>query len=312
MAGELVGSFFKTWQLNELIGAGGDAEVYRGVRADTSARCAVKVLTQRAAANKEVVKAFAKEIAILGGLDHPGFPRLFTDGSVQDRPCFSMQLIEGGSLRRFLDVGRAFDRIGCLMAGASLVAHLHGTGVIHGDVKLENFLLPGDGRLRLIDFGNARSTGGTAFFKRTGRGPVRGTPSYLAPELIKGKPPSFASDVYALGVTAWYLLSEQSPFTGTKAEILSQAVRCQAPGIKRAQPLVPQSLARIIDRCLMREPDMRFSDCGEVAVALKSYFRQPESPRPQALARDLQQRLRLARERQAQAQAEAEVNWLHE
>ncbi|MFW5698841.1 MAG: serine/threonine protein kinase [Planctomycetota bacterium] len=308
MAGELVGSFFKAWRLNELIGAGGDAEVYRGVRADTNARCAVKVLTPKAAANKDQVKAFAKEIAILGGLEHSGFPRLFAEGTVQDRPCFSMQLIEGGSLRYFLDTGRAFDRIGCLMSGAALVAQLHGAAVIHGDVKLENFLLPDDGRLRLIDFGNARSTGGTAIFKRMMRGPVRGTPSYLAPELIKGKPPSYGSDVYAFGVAAWYLLAEKSPFTGTKAEILSQAVRCQAPGIKRAQPLLPLGLARIIDRCLMRDPDMRFTDCAEVATALKLFFRQPESPRPQALARDLQHRLRLQRERQGQAQAE--VNWL--
>ena len=304
MQGGLRGAYFGQWQLAEMVGIGGTAEIYRATRPDSPHPAAIKVMRPELVDDKERTRAFHKEIALLRELRHPGFPRFFAEGEIKGRPCFSMQFIAGPTLRQMLDQEVVFDRVGALLGATTLVSHLHGQKIVHGDVKLENFLLPGDGHLRLIDFGNARRA---YFFRRQGGSGVQGTPSYVAPELIKGKAASMASDVYALGVLAWYLLADRAPFVGGKTEILRQAAQCQAPGIRQTQPLVPLSLVRIIDRAVSREPDARFGNAEEMLLSIKVHFRQPEVQAPADLTRAL---LAAKAKAKTAAQGDDDIDWM--
>lgn len=281
---ELIGSFIRQWRLAELVGAGAAAEVYRATHTEVLQECAVKVLRGELVADKERVRAFVREQEVLQSLEHPGIPAFKLAEEVRGRPCYLMGFCPGRSLRRLIDDKTGFDRAGCLLAAVAIMSHVHGHGVVHGDIKLENLILSPKGRLHLIDFGSAvrSQPASTAFFTRRIAKPViHGTPTYLAPELLQGRKTSPGSDVYALGVLGFYLLADQPPFVGTNREdLVRQILQCQAPGIARLQPKLPRGVAAVLDRCLCRDPKERFQDAEEMLLSLKVAFKQPgiESP----------------------------------
>jgi len=272
MAEKLAHKILGPFHLAEQIGQGGVSEVYRAFHSDTRKEVAVKVMHEAKAGDKQQRDAFRAEFELLQSLEHPGLPKAYRLGAIQDRPAMAIEYIGGRTLYALRGEEVHFDRVGAMLAMIHIVAHLHQNDVVHNDLKPENFILQESGRLCLIDFGNARRVCKPGllgrFFKKKQK--LFGTPSYLAPELITGGEADFRSDCYALGIAVFFLLTGETPFGGDRRTIvLNRAVKQDAASVCDLVPRLPKSLGKVIDSCMLKDPDRRPPD----AVALKTLVR---------------------------------------
>jgi serine/threonine-protein kinase len=214
MVGDLLGD---RYEIESVLGAGGMASVYRAVDLRLQREVAVKVLLPNLAADPIVASRFEREARALAGAAHPGIVAVFDvepgDPESGREPYYVMELCDGGSLAdRMVDAGRLAppEVVPVLASIADGLAAMHEQGLIHRDVKPHNILICG-GRPKLGDFGLARSEHPVELTRLTADGTTLGTLPYLAPELLAGSPPTVASDVYALGVTAYQALTGELP-----------------------------------------------------------------------------------------------------
>lgn len=205
------------YALEEVIGRGGMAEVYRATDRVLARRVAVKLLRHVAAGSADRAR-FAAEARTLARLDHPNLVTVLDAGTASEQPYLVMELVDGPSLAECcsgtgLDITRV-SRIAEHVSDALAYAHI--TGVVHRDVKPGNVLLGGDGRARLADFGIARLLDDSARHTRTGM--TIGSPAYLSPEQVRGQEVTTASDVYSLGLVLLEALTGRPVYSGTPTE----------------------------------------------------------------------------------------------
>lgn len=251
------------YRLDERIAAGAAGEVWRGVERATGTPVAVKRLRPGHADDRDATAAFLAEAETLTVLDHPSVIRLRDLVSDGGGYAIVLDLVHGLDLRRRLTADGPAPPAAAselVAQAAAALAYLHGRGVVHGDVKPGNILVPADGApVRLADFGLSRRTGG-------GGAPTHATPEYVAPELVAGGPPSPAADMYALGVTLFEALCGRSPYRGgTSLEIMLRHATC-APVRPDGMPL---ALWRVIEECLRKDPQRR-PRAADVAVRLRA------------------------------------------
>ncbi len=268
--------------LREIIGSGGIAEVYRADHRDDTGRdqakqYAVKVMRPERAAEKQQVKNFLEEYDTISELNHPGVPVARRQGEVDGRPAFVMDLVPGNNLAVLQLQPKSYPGVHCLAELCAVVAFLHQHDIIHNDLKLENCILHPDGHLVLVDYGSVRFPRRTSFLsKLLPAAPPKmifGTATYLAPELILGKRPTFRTDVYALGVCAFYMLTGKPPFGEARQSGRLQAnLKQTPPSIAARVPGIHPSVAAIIDRCLSKDPDERPAAAPEVHAAAKLHL----------------------------------------
>ena len=253
------------YRLQGEIARGAIGTVWRGADTVTGEPVAVKLLRAEAAVQPELVASFAAEAEILGSVDHPSVVRL-REVVVDPRghPAIVMELIAGDDLRRLLrrDGPMLPTKVAEVVAHvAEALAHLHERGIVHGDVKPGNLLLPADGgRVRLADFGVARRV-----TDDLGDQAVQATPEYVAPEVVAGAAPAAAADVYALGIVLFELLSGRSPFRGgSPTQVLTRHGTC-APV---PPPGLPPVIWPVIEDCLAVRPAHR-PDADALAARLR-------------------------------------------
>jgi serine/threonine protein kinase len=268
---DLINKHFHSWVVREAIGAGGLAEVFRVEHADDPrSRAALKVLRAERAAEPRHAQALAREQGVLESLDHPGIPKARRLGEVAGRPALLMDYVAGPTLAQAEAARAGFDRAKALLELAGIVAYLHGAGIVHNDLKPENAILADGGRVALVDFGSARQPRGTSLFRRFfGRQKTfTGTAAYVAPELIAGHQPTYASDVYSLGVCAFVALSGALPFAASsRSSRLRAHSRETAPSIRERLPRLTPRMAKAIDACLDKRPTAR-PDIDSLVAAL--------------------------------------------
>jgi serine/threonine-protein kinase len=246
------------------VARGAIGSVWRAVDRHTGVRVAMKVLRPEAAAQPDLVAAFAAEGAILADLDHPGVVRWLDCVEHDGRRALVLEFIEGEDLRsRLRRRGPVPPAVAAdvIAQAAETLAYLHGQGVVHGDIKPGNLLIPRRGPVRLIDFGAARRTGARAQSWAT-----QATPEYVAPEVVAGERPTPATDVYALGIVLFELLCGRSPYRGgSPAEVLSRHGRCAPVPV----PGLPPVLWSAIEDCLAADPGRRPA-AGLIAARLRA------------------------------------------
>ncbi|WNV85202.1 serine/threonine-protein kinase [Umezawaea sp. Da 62-37] len=249
------------YELAEVIGIGGMAEVYRAWDTRLRRPVAIKVFT--ADADPDNARRFDNEVHILAGLSHPGLVSVYDVGTAGRTPFVVLRLVDGHTLRRRMALGPlTTDQVRSLGAAvADALAYVHGRGVMHRDVKPSNILLDDDTPY-LADFGLAHSVGSTRL-TRTGR--VVGTAAYLAPEQVRGAEVDSAADVYALGLVLLECLTGRCEYTGSDVEAMVARLH-RSPVIPEH---LPAGLARLLALMTSPSPEQR-PTAGDCATVLRA------------------------------------------
>lgn len=261
------------YSVSGILGKGASAVVYKATQVSVGRPVAVKILRPEAADSKERAR-YMREANVIGSMRHPNIVMVFDiDVTTADSPYISMEYIEGGSLAQRLDGGARLapaTTVSVLEQLAAALSHAHEKGVVHRDIKLGNVLIAErDGQLlaKLSDFGVSRVHGSNL----TEVGIMMGTPSYMAPETLKGGPCTAQSDVYALGILAYRMLVGRTPFVGDDVLALAvQHVNEPVPPMREFAPEldIPRGLERFVMRCLEKDPSARYSSMNDALVAL--------------------------------------------
>ena len=240
------------YRLEDEIARGAIGSVRRATDTVTGQPVAVKVLRPEAALEPQLVRAFIAEAEILAELDHPSIVRPHDFVAQDGQHALVMDLVEGEDLRRRVRRdGPVPPAVAANLVAqvADALAYLHGRGIVHGDIKPGNLLVPADGgQVRLADFGVARRISGDADLA------THATPEYVSPEVVAGGKPSPAADVYALGIVLFELLCGRSPFRGgPPTQVLSRHGRCTPV----PPPGLPPVVWPVIEACLAPAPQDR-------------------------------------------------------
>ncbi|WP_327008386.1 protein kinase [Dactylosporangium sp. NBC_01737] len=239
------------YRLETEVARGAIGAVWRSYDEQTGQWVAVKVMRPEAAEVPELVDGFLGEAELLAGLDHPSVIRVHNLITGKGLLAIAMELIAGPDLRRRLrSEGPLPPAVAAEVVAqvADALAYVHAAGIVHGDVKPGNLLVPLDGGpVRLADFGVARRLDQPA-------GPTHATPEYVAPEVVAGGLPSPASDVYALGVVLFELICGRSPYRGGSP---NDVLRRHADCVPVPPPGMPAALWPIIEACMELDPRMR-------------------------------------------------------
>ena len=258
------------YEIEAPIGRGGMAFVYLARERRLDRRVAIKVLPPDLAADEAARRRFLSEARTVARLTHPNIVPIFTADEVGGFVFFAMAYVAGETLaQRVLDQGpldpHQAGRFLCDIGEA--LDYAHARGVVHRDVKPDNILLDAvTGRALLSDFGIAHRSptrSGLRGRPSAPRGGVIGTAAFMSPEQAIGDVVDPRSDIYSLGVVAYYALSGCLPFSAPTAEaLLAMHVSDPAPPLASVAPGVPPRLAQIVDRCLAKEPWARFADAA--------------------------------------------------
>jgi tetratricopeptide (TPR) repeat protein len=262
----------------ELIAYGGMGEIFRAHDELLGRPVAIKMLADRFSRDESVRGRFTREALAAARLSgEPHTITIFDVGEQAERPFIVMEYVARGSLEDVLDAEGAQAPARVLawleQAAAALdAAHRH--GVVHRDVKPGNLLVAGDGTLRVADFGVASAAGLASL---TATGTVLGTAGYLAPEQARGEATSPATDLYALGVVAFELLTGRRPFESESPTAEATAhVHAPIPRVSELADL-PPALDPVFARALAKDPAERFLTCGEFVAALREALHEGDS-----------------------------------
>ena len=254
--------FADRYEIVARLADGGMGQVYRAIHLPLCKEVALKVLGAEGFAARFELEAHA-----LARLDHPACVRIVDTGRAGDRQYIAMELLEGPTLAEALDAGQLAIPQAIRIARAVLgaLAHAHARGVLHRDVKPDNVILAARGAV-LIDFGLACLRDEAAV---TQAGMCVGSPSYIAPERLLGRPYDERADLYPVGVILYEMLAGIRPFVGsTPRETMRHALDRPPRPLRAVRDDVPPALADVVTRALAKDPARRFASATEMLVAL--------------------------------------------
>ncbi len=274
----MIGQTLGHYRILEKIGAGGMGEVYRAHDEQLDRDVALKVLPAQSFTDDTARTRLLREARAAAALNHPHICTIHEVGEADGQAYIAMEYVQGQPLSQLIPQGglpvEQGLRYGAQIADA--LAHAHERGIVHRDLKSGNVVVTADGRAKVLDFGLAKRLSTHELVEATTQsqasltqpGSVLGTLPYMAPEQLRGQPADARSDVWALGVVLYEMLSGRRPFQGQTGYELSSAILSQPPGPVPAR--VPVELKAIIERCLAKEPAQRYQRAGEVRAALEA------------------------------------------
>jgi serine/threonine-protein kinase len=263
------------YRLDSMIAEGGMGSVYKATHVMLGKTVAIKLIKPAIVTSPEIVRRFQREARAATALNHPNIVSVYDLGQTADGTLYiAMEFIDGPSLKSGIQAGRGIPAprtIAILRQVASALAVAHRANIIHRDLKPQNIMLAkghdGAEQAKIVDFGIAKTfEEGTEL---TMAGHALGTPYYMSPEQIEGKPVDARSDLYALGIILYEMLVGEVPFAdqSTPAVLVKQLKeRPAAPSIRN--PSVPPMLEAIALRCLEKDPALRFQSVDEFSIAL--------------------------------------------
>jgi eukaryotic-like serine/threonine-protein kinase len=257
------------YELGRQLGAGGMARVYRAHDRLLDREVAVKVLSERYAADPAFVERFRREASAAAGLNHANIVSVYDRGETDGSYYIVMEYFEGPDLKQVIRQRGTLPPEEAVDAALQILAALaaaHRRDVIHRDIKPQNVMVGEDGRLKVTDFGIARAGADSAM---TEAGAIIGTAQYLSPEQARGEEVTTASDCYAVGIVLYEMLTGQVPFDGDRAVSVAMKQINDRPVRPRAlNPEIPASLDAVVMRALKKRPAERYRTAQEFGRAL--------------------------------------------
>lgn len=266
---------FGRYRVLKLLGRGGMGAVYLAEDRQLGRHVALKLPSFNPADAGKRIERFVREARAAAVLQHPNICMIYDAGEVDGRPFITMALIEGQPLENTVDGGNALPwrKAAALARKVALaLAHAHAKGIVHRDLKPGNIMLTPEGEPILMDFGLAKRVGegDQLDVKLTHDGAVLGTPSYMAPEQVKGEIDKIGptTDVYALGAVLFELLTGQTPYVGSLGQVMGSILGAPVPSARNLRAEVPVQLDQVCQRALAKEPGDRFPSMAALVEAL--------------------------------------------
>lgn len=292
---DLTGRVLGDFCLLRKLGKGGMADVYLAEQQSLHRQVAIKIMRADFVADPQYVKRFRHEASAAGGLNHPNIVQVYMVGEQDGIHFISQEYVQGRNLKEFitkkgpLEIPIALHVLKQVAAALQVAAD---KGIVHRDIKPENILLTRKGEAKVADFGLAQLTLGGERVALTQVGVTMGTPLYMSPEQVNGRPLDGRSDLYSLGVMAWHMLAGYPPFTGeTALAVAVKHLNEQPPSLADVRPDVPTGVRMLIERMMSKRKEDRPADAQTVLGEIKQLLRQvtnKESPPPEAAFRPSQ------------------------
>ena len=267
MTTELLGTVVGQYRLEELIGEGGLATVYKAQQESLDRSVAVKVLHGN---DENLLARFEREAVAVGNLRHRNILMVYEYGEQDGRHYIAMEYVDGGTLEDQL-TGTPMDwvKVVQISIGVAEALHFaHQRGLIHRDVKPSNILMPQDDWPLLADFGLVKVSNVDKALTATGM--IMGTPAYIAPEQARGDKIGPHADMYALGIIMFEMITGRSPFEYENANLLMLAhIQETPPSPRESNPLCPADLEQVILKAIEKAPEDRFDDLQKMIEALQ-------------------------------------------
>ena len=272
------------YEIQSPLGAGGMGEVYRATDTKLGRDVALKVLPAEMAHDPERLARFRREAKALAQLDHPNIVTIHSVEECDGVHFLTMQLVEGQPLDRLIPAGGlpVEQIVEIASALGDALAAAHEKGIVHRDLKPANVMVSNEGRVKVLDFGLAKDIRATNLSdatltsdSRTQIGVVMGTPAYMSPEQTSGRPLDHRTDIFSLGVVLHEMATGRRPFEGnSSAELVSAILRDTALSVTDVRPDLPSDLARIVRRCLEKDPRHRLQTARDVSNEFRDLARQ--------------------------------------
>jgi predicted Ser/Thr protein kinase len=267
------GRLIQHYRIESLLGEGGMGTVYQATDMLLQRLVAVKMLHSHLVSQTSFMERFRNEALILARLNHPNIAVVYNFLQESSDYFMAMEYVEGDSLEALIRKAGALSPAiasEIVRQGLEGMAHAHRKGVLHRDIKPANLMLTPEGTIKLMDFGIARISGEQ---RLTQANRIVGTLEYMAPELIEGQEPSPASDIYAMGVLLYELLSGKLPFASrTDYELMQAIVREKPIPLRKLDGQIPKELEAVVQKALEKNPAKRFVDAKTFQKALQPFF----------------------------------------
>ncbi len=266
----MIGKQIGNYRIVEKLGEGGMGVVYKGVDTNLDRPVAIKMLNEELAHNPEVVERFRAEAKSQANLNHVNLAILYAFLVDQGMAFMVMEYVEGETFEQIIrnrgpippENALPWFKQALLGIGAA-----HRMGIVHRDIKPSNLMLNSHGIVKVMDFGIAKLIGARGM---TRTGVQLGTPAYMAPEQIQNRPIDVRTDIYALGITLYQMLSGQVPFdSGSDFDIMNEHITAPPPPLTRMYPYAPVQYQNVVMKALEKNPDNRFQTVEEFGAALE-------------------------------------------
>jgi len=283
MSPQLEGQRLAHFVIGDKLGAGGMGVVYRAQDENLGRTVAIKVLPGDAIGGEEARQRFFREARLAAQLSHPNIATVHEIGEADGQIYIVMECVEGESLREMLSA-----RVPSLSQSLSLAADLaaavavaHEAGIVHRDLKPDNVMMDRYGHLKVLDFGIAKlqqDDAPAADGLVTAQGRVLGTPGYMSPEQAAGKSSDHRTDIFAVGVILYEMLTGERPFQGSSSmDVIIATSRDEPKPAPLLNPQVSPALDAVLSRCLAKEPAQRWATSRELAARLEQLRQQVSS-----------------------------------
>ena len=269
----LTGRIINGYLVQEEIGRGGMGVVFKAQQLSVDRAVAIKFLSARVADDERVIARFMREAKAAGKLAHPNVVSVYDAGFAEGLHYIAMELVDGMSVRQQLRENGPLNEDEALAIGAQMAEALrfaHDRGVLHRDVKPDNFLIDRRGHVRLADLGLARFVGNPEITELTQDGTTLGTPQYMSPEQCKDVGVDARSDLYSLGASLYLMASGKPPFDGGgPGAVIAKVLTEKPPPLRELSPGLSTGFVALVEKLMAKDPKSRFADAAEVLRAIE-------------------------------------------